>query len=200
MAQKIEKNISWFLILSLVMLSLGWFFLEPANSAVTVSATVASMITCTTPLTSTVFGTMSNTAVATSTPNATTTVSSNGTVYVKIKDNGDGTTNPGLYKSTATTDLIGSADASYTDTATLAAGTEGYGIQATTTGANLVIATRYLKTGTDVGGFERTDQTMASSSAAVSSEVVTVIHKAAVSAANVAGDYSDTITYTCSSS
>lgn len=199
MAKKIEKNISWFLILSLVMLSLGWFFLEPVNSAVTVSATVESMISCTTPSTATGFGSLNNLAVATSTPNATTTVSSNGTVYVKIKDNGDGTTNPGLYKSTATTDLIGSADASYADTATLSAGTEGYGIQATTTGT-IVIATRYLKTGTDVGGFERTDQTMASSSAAVSSNIITVIHKAAVSTTNVAGDYADTITYTCSSS
>ena len=199
MARKIEKNISWFLVLSLAMLSISWFFLEPANSAdVTVSATVASIISCSTPAGSTAFGSMNQGSVYTSDTDATTTVSSNGSVYVKIKDAGD-TSNPGLYKSAGTTDLIGSADAASGDTATLSAGTEGYGIQASTTDS-IEIATRYLQTGDNVGGFEITDQTLASSSAAVTAEVITVIHKAAVSSSNLAGDYADTITYTCSAS
>lgn len=198
MTQKIEKNISWFLVLSLVVLSMSWFFLEPADSAVTVSATVESMISCSTPSSATAFGSMNQGSVYTSSPDATTTVTSNGTVYVKIKDAGD-PSNPGLYKSVATTDLIGSADASYGDTATLVAGTEGYGIQATTAGT-ITIATRYAQTGDAVGGFEIADQTLASSSAAISGEIITVVHKAAVSASNIAGDYADTITYTCTSS
>ena len=48
---------------------------------------------------------------------------------------------PGLYKYDATTDLIPSADA------TLEAGTEGYGIQATTTSGDITIAPKYLLTG-----------------------------------------------------
>jgi len=161
-------------------------------------------VSCTTPLTETIFPTLDNNDVYTSSPDATTTASTtNATgLTMKIYDVGgpDATGTPSLYKSTAPTDNIGSADASYADTATLVAGTEGYGIQATTTGPNLNIDPRFLWTGNNVGGLEASSTyavTLASSSAAVADEVVTIIHKAAASATNVAGDYSDTITITC---
>jgi hypothetical protein len=199
MIKRIEKIATFLLILSLVGIFIGWNLSEVAESY-TVTATVATMISCTTPATSTSFGTIDNTAVYTSTPNVTTTVYSNTSVYVKVSDTGDGT-NPGLYKSTSPTAIIGSADDSFADEATLQAGVSGYGIQATTTGPNLVIAPRFNKTGNDVGGLEVSPSVLlASSSQPVIGEVITVIHKAATSATKPAGDYSDTITYTCSSS
>jgi spore coat protein U-like protein len=66
-----------------------------------------------------------------------------------------------------------------------------------------VIASRFNKTGNNVGGLEAGSGnavTLASSSQPVSGEVITVIHKAATSATKPAGDYSDTITYTCTAS
>jgi hypothetical protein len=200
MIKRIEKIATFLLVLSLVGIFVGWNLSDMAESY-TVSATVATMISCTTPATSTSFGTIDNTQVYTSTPNVTTTINSNTSVYVKVYDAGDGT-NPGLYKSTSPTAIIGSANDSFADEATLSAGTSGYGIQATTTGPNLVIAPRFNKTGDNVGGLEAGSTNavvVASSSQPVSGEVITVIHKAATSASKPAGDYSDTITYTCSS-
>jgi hypothetical protein len=198
MIKRIEKIATFLLVLSLVGIFIGWNLSEMAESY-TVTATVAAMISCTTPATSTSFGTIDNTFVATSTPNVTTTVNSNTSVFVKVNDTGDGT-NPGLYKSTSPTAIIGSANDSFADEATLSAGTSGYGIQATTTGPNLVIAPRFNKTGNNVGGLEVSPSVLlASSSQPVSGEVITVIHKAATSSSKPAGDYSDTITYTCTS-
>jgi hypothetical protein len=178
---------------------IGWNLSEMAESY-TVTATVTTMVSCDTPATSTSFGTIDNTAVYTSSPNVTTTVNSNTSVFVKVSDTGDGT-NPGLYKSTSPTAIIGSANDSFADEATLQAGVSGYGIQATTTGPNLVIAPRFNKTGNNVGGLEVSPSVLlASSSQPVSGEVITVIHKAATSATKPAGDYSDTITYTCTTS
>jgi hypothetical protein len=159
-------------------------------------------VSCTTPATSTAFGTIDNENVYTSSPDVTTTVTTNNSTgfTMKIYDAGDGT-NPGLYKSTSPTAIIGSANDSYADEATLQAGVSGFGIQATTTGPNLVIAPRFNKTGNNVGGLEVSPAVLlASSSQPVSGEVITVIHKAATSATKPAGDYSDTITYTCTTS
>jgi hypothetical protein len=201
MINKIKKVATLLLVLSLVGIFIGWNLPEMAESY-TVSATVATMVSCDTPAGSTSFGTMDNTQVYTSLPDVTTTVNSNTSVYVKVYDQGNGS-NPGLYKSSAPTGIIGSANDNYDDEATLQAGVSGYGIQATTTGANLVIASRFNKTGNNVGGLEAGSGnavTLASSSQPVSGEVITVIHKAATSATKPAGDYSDTITYTCTAS
>jgi hypothetical protein len=200
MIKRIEKIATFLLVLSLVGIFIGWSLSDMAESY-TVSATVATMVSCDTPAASTSFGTMNNTQVYTSSPNVTTTVNANTSVYVKVYDAGDGT-NPGLYKSTSPTSTIGSANDSFADEATLQAGVSGFGIQATVTGPNLVIASRFNKTGNDVGGLEVGSSNavlLASSSQPVSGEVITVIHKAATSASKPAGDYSDTITYTCTS-
>jgi len=125
---------------------------------------------------------------------------------MKVYDAGDATS-PGLYKSTPPTDSIGSADAAYADTATLAAGTEGYGLRITTTTAGtgnaLEISYRYghdifFANTNSVGGFEITDVAIASTTAGVTDlKEVSARYKTAVSTTNVAGDYADTVTYTC---
>ena len=117
------------------------------------------------------------------------------TLYVK--DAGGGGF-PGLYKNP---DLIESPNAAYNATATLADGTEGYGIQAATNtagfGAALGIPVRYLQTGNIVGGLLITNTTIASTTADMSNREVIVTHKAAVGATTPSGSYSDTITYEC---
>lgn len=203
-----EKIIGLLIVLGLVGFLMSLTFPSEPVSGHGVTATVATMISCTTPLSTTTFGTIDNTAIYTSTPDASTTLSSNAAMQITVYDVGNSTTNtqPGLYKSTATTDVIGSADGSYANTATLATGTEGYGAQATSTGGtNLRIDPRFnypSTTSNTVGGLEASSTNavmLASSSAAVSpSEVLRVTHKSAVSATNIAGSYQDTITYTCS--
>lgn len=165
------------------------------------TATGEATINCTTPLTSTSFGSIKDDAVYASSPDATTTVTTDSSTgfTMKVYDAGDAAS-PGLYKSTSPTDLIGSANAAYADTATLSAGTEGYGIQATTTSANIIIDPRFLKTGDDVGGLEigsGNAVTVASSTGAVTSQIVTHIFKAAVASTNKAGDYQDAVTIDC---
>jgi len=114
------------------------------------------------------------------------------TLYVK--DAGDGS-NPGLYKSTSPTYLIASSDA------TLSAGNDGYGIQATSTaagsGGTLSFNSKYNKTGNDVGGLTLINTVLASSTVDVTGREAVVTHKAAISETTLTGDYSDTITYEC---
>jgi hypothetical protein len=165
-------------------------------------ASIAVTIECTTSLTETIFPTLDNNAVYTSSPNATTTVTTNNSTgfTMKIYDAGDGT-NPGLYKSTSPTSTIGSANDSFVDEATLQAGVSGFGIQATTTSSQITISPRFNKTGNDVGGLEAGSANavvVASSSVAVSNQVITFIHKAAVSPTKPPGNYSDTIFIVCS--
>jgi hypothetical protein len=164
--------------------------------------TASVTISCDTPLTTTTFSTLDNNAVYTSSPNATTTVTTNNSTgfTMKVYDAGDGT-NPGLYKSTSPTAIIGSANDSFADEATLSAGTSGYGIQATTTSSQITISSRFNKTGNDVGGLEvgsANAVVVASSSVPVSNQVITFIHKAAVSPTKPPGNYSDTIYIVCS--
>lgn len=170
------------------------------SSAVTVSADVVATISCSTDQSSTAFGTLTSSAVSTSTPNASSTMScanSAAGCTLNVKDAGGGG-NPGLWNSSASY-LVASASS------TLSAGTEGYGINATTTatggGATLTIPVHYrlnsdASTST-VGGFTITNQTLASTAATSSSREVVVRHKAAISASTAAGSYADTITYEC---
>ena len=172
-----------------------------ATTAVAVTATVGQTITCTTPSTSTAFGTLSSASISTGATNATTTVSCGNvaggcTLYVKDS-------NGALATSTFT---IPSPNAAFSASTTLVAGTEGYGISATTTsatgtGAVLTIAGRYLvagdATGNVVGGATTTNQTIANTTATTSGRFITVTHKAAISDATEAGIYADTVTYEC---
>lgn len=166
------------------------------SSAVTVNASVAATISCATNITNTSFGTITDSAVVTSTPNASTTIScpnSSAGCTLYVKDQGNGST-PGLYNSGASYVLVSTSTL-------LSAGTEGYGIQATTTsagsGATLSISTTYNKTGNNVGGLFTSNTTLASTNATSSNREVVVTHKAAISNVTPAGNYTDTITYEC---
>jgi hypothetical protein len=174
-----------------------------AQTQVTVSATVGTSVTCNLSTTTTNFGTIDTSAVFTSSPNVTTTVSCNPAAgcRVEIKDQGN-TTTPGLYNSAAN-HLIPSPAAGFPATATLVAGTEGYGIQAATTsagsGATLSLNSRYVQTGNTVGGLTTTTIQLASSTSPTANREVVVTHKSAVSGLTPAGNYQDTITYQCTS-
>lgn len=162
-----------------------------------VTATVGSTVSCTTDGSTAALGTLVIGSVSTASPAITVTNSCNSgggcTIYVNDAGN---TSNPGLYSATATgTPLIASA------TATLEAGTEGYGIQATTTGAGagtaLTLSATYNKSGNAVGGLTIAATEIASAAAPFSAKVITVNTLAAISGLTKAGEYSDTITYSC---
>ena len=168
-------------------------------SAVTITGTTtlqaASTVSCSTSIASASFGALTTSAVATASPNASTTASCTyaGGCTLSVQDAGNGAS-PGLATTTPAY-LIPSA------TATLSAGTEGYGIQAVTTavgsGAVLVVSSVYDKTGNDVGGLTIANTTLASSTSAFSNREILVTHKAAIGILTNAGSYTDTITYSC---
>jgi len=204
--KKLISLISFLIIISLFsqpLIEVFYFENIFAQSSVSVSATVPTSVSCTLATTTTYFGNIDPSAVYTSSPNVTTTVSCNpgSGCNVTIKDQGDGT-NGGLYKSTAPTYLIPSPAAGFPATSTLTAGTDGYGIQAATTsagsGGTLSLNSIYTYSGNTVGKLTTTTQTLASSSQPVVNREIVVIHKVAVSGLAPAGNYSDTITYSCS--
>ncbi len=167
-------------------------------AAVTVSATINESVTCSNTQSAVAFGTLTAGAISTASPSATSSLSCNssGGCTLNVQDAGD-TASPGLYKAAGTTtaQLIASADA------TLAAGTEGYGIQAATssagTGSTLTLNTKYRVLNNQVGGLTIANTALASSSGPVASREVGVTHKAAISALTRAGSYTDTISYSC---
>lgn len=172
------------------------------TTAVTVSASITAVISCSTNATSTNFGTWTDTSIKTASLNASSTMScinSAAGCILYVKDAGGGG-NPGLWNASSSA-IIGSANAAYAATSTLVAGTVGYGIQATSTaagsGATLTIAAKYLQTGDAVGGLTISNGTLASNSATSSAREVVVTHKAAVASVTPAGSYTDTITYEC---
>jgi hypothetical protein len=165
--------------------------LETYNVIPEITTAAAPAITCSLSATSTSFSALTPSAVSNSSPDITITISSGSGFQINVKDAGNGT-NPGLYKSTSPTYLIQSQDA------TLSAGTDGYGIQATTTNTSISINPKYNKSGNDVGGLSLTDVVLATSSIGVSSSTINVKHKASVSVSAPTGDYQDTIIYTCS--
>jgi len=112
-----------------------------------------------------------------------------------VKDAGN-TASSGL-ATTSPASLIPSPNAAADASTTLVAGTEGYGIQATTTSAGLTIDSRYDQTGDIVGGLSLTDIIIASSTADITDAEVIVTHMAAISEATPPGIYEDTITYSC---
>ncbi len=190
----------WFGTAATEMAIVPDYAMAATSSAVTVSATVGAVISCSTNTASTDFGTLTDSSVASSAPNASTTMSCSNSASgctLSVKDAGSGA-NPGLWSSP---NLIESPNVAYSATTTLAAGTEGYGIQATTTatgsGGTLGIASRYLQTGNIVGGLATTTLTLVSSTSASTGREVVVTHKAAIATATPSGSYSDTITYSC---
>lgn len=189
------KKVSFAVILGLAaILMAGWFLsadLVEGDGTVTVTATVGE-VSCSVDATSTAFGALDLGAVNSSSPDILATmacaaVPSGCTLYVS--DAGD-TSNPGLWNSSATY-LVTSTDA------TLAAGTDGYGIQATTSDGGWTVNPTYVVTGNDVGGLTLSNTTYASSSSGLSTSTATTTHKAAISSGTAAGSYTDTITYSC---
>jgi hypothetical protein len=171
-----------------------------ADNDVTVNAVVDPRITCSFTGLTTTFASLTG-PVTTSNTNTTITVSTNAAngFNISVRDEGDGT-NPGLYKSTVPTYLIGSADNSFSNTATLTNDVDGFGIQGSVSGgsgATVTIDARFNQSGNTVGGLERTAINLASSNGAVASRVITIVHKAAVSGLAPAGVYTDTLTYVC---
>ena len=168
-----------------------------ATSSVTVSASITAVISCSTNTGSTDFGTWTDTSIKTATPNASTTMScvnSGAGCTLYVKDLGDSSNNPGLWNSTSSK-LIASAST------TLADGTEGYGLQATSTaignGDTLDFSATYNKTGDVVGGLLTNNATLASTNATSSNREAVVTHKAAIANSTPSGSYADTITYEC---
>lgn len=156
------------------------------------SAASGATISCNLSATSTSFGNLSPSSVITSNPNITLTSSctSNNGCTIYINDRGD-FYYPGLYKASVPTYLISSSDA------TLTAGTEGYGIQATTTSSVLILNPKYNKSGNQVGGLTTEQIVFASSSTSYNNQSIVIIHKASISNLTPAGNYQDLIIYSC---
>lgn len=134
------------------------------------------------------FGVLSINSVETSTPDNVITINTNvdNGYILRVASTGNGS-NPGLYNS-AGSYLIQS------NTALLVSGTEGYGIQASSTTATIPAV--YNKIGNDIGGLSLTAQLLASNSASVTGESIVVKAKAAISSSSRGGNYSDTLLYT----
>ena len=163
-----------------------------SSSTITVNVVVGT-VSCDASPGSTSFGELSSSATSTASPNASTSMACTfaGGCTLYIEDAGNGT-NSGL-ATTSPAYLIPS------NTATLSANTEGYGIQATTTSAGLTLNSIYDKSGNDVGGFSTTTTEFASSSTSIAYGEVLITHIAAISETTPPGIYEDTITYSCAS-
>jgi len=177
-----------------VVVLFSWFLsaeLTKGGGTVTVTATVGE-VACSVSATSTAFGALNFGSVNSSSPDILATmacaaVPSGCTLYVN--DAGSGA-NPGLWNSSAT-HLVTSTDA------TLSPGSEGYGIQATTSAGGWTINSKYNKSGNDIGGLTLSTTVYASSTSGLSTSTATTTHKTTISTSTAAGSYTDTITYSC---
>jgi hypothetical protein len=159
-----------------------------ANDQVTLSANVDASMTFSVSASTSAFGTLSTGSVTTASPGITLTVGTNtATGYsVYVRDQGNGT-NAGLYNTVSNYNMT-------SGTALLSAGTEGYGIQASSAGAT--IASPYNVTGNNVGALSRTATSLATyGTFTAANHTITVNHLAAISASTRAGSYADTLTY-----
>ncbi|TSC91460.1 MAG: Uncharacterized protein CEN92_272 [Candidatus Berkelbacteria bacterium Licking1014_96] len=169
------------------------------DDQVSLTASVDPSITFSLSANSSAFGTLAPGVIDTADTNITLTVGTNaGTGYtITVRDSG-GNGNPGLWNSVASA-IIGSADASYNNTADLTAVSLGYGLQATctagcTTGTD--IDARWRQGADTVGGLEITATTMVNYTTTLSANhTVQVVHKAKASTFTPAGSYADTLTY-----
>jgi hypothetical protein len=195
-----SKKVSIFLSIAITvfLVSSGWYSLTSSvhGATVSVTAAVAESVSCGNSASATAFGTLTSGAISTAATPATTTLSCNSAAgcTLSVADQGDGVS-AGLYNATSTGNVILSTSA------TLSAGTEGYGIQAATSTAGssavLTLSSIYKQTGNAVGGLSRTAVQLASTTSPTASREVVVNHKAAISAVTKAGNYTDTITYSC---
>ncbi len=135
------------------------------------------------------FGSLSTTSVNTASSTTSIAVTTNAQNGYTLKVNGAGSgSNPGMYSS-GTSHLIQSS------TTTLVAGTEGYGVQGTSSTADVDAV--YDKTGNDVGILPLAEANFCTNTGPVTSESTVVTYKAAIGNLTVAAsDYTDTVTYT----
>ncbi len=171
-----------------------------SNSTVAVTARVTPEITFALSSNATNFGVLQIGSVNTSSPATTLTLSTNARsgASVTVYDQGNGT-NPGLYNSLAT-HTIPSA------TATLAAGTEGYGVNSAVTSTagsggvvgTLTVASPYNGTGDSVGGLNLAPTLLASTTSPIYLVTLQVNYLSAISVVTPAGIYTDNVTYLAS--
>jgi len=209
MVQKFLGGSSVFVLLAAVsafVILNGWTALSPsAGAVVNVTATVASSVTCATDVSSTAFGTLTAGSVTTAASNASSTLSCNVGIGCTLSVLDAGNASNGGLATTTPAYLIPSPNAAFDPFAVLVAGTEGYGINATTTtggsGGTLAIYSRYENTNDNekAGKLQVTAFGLASSTASVSNRQLIVKHKAAISGTTQAAAYEDVITYSCTS-
>lgn len=175
-----------------------------ATGIVTVTASVTQTVTCSSNIATAALGTLSSLSISSTTGsnNASTSLSCNAGLgcTLTVQDAGN-SVNPGL-ATTSPAYLIGSSNATFAASTTLVAGTEGYGIQASSTsegsGGAITLSKRYASTTyASIGGLSLSATTLASSTSQISNRSVLVSHWAAISGTTQAGVYSDTITYSC---
>ena len=165
------------------------------------TASAPASVTCNVSTTTIAFGALNSGSITTASPSVSSSVTCSGDLgcSITLNDAGNGS-NPGLSTSSPAY-LIPSPNASYSATTTLAAGTEGYGAQATTTaagsGALLGLSGLYNFSGNIVGGLTTTTQTLASSSASSSAREVILTLKTAISSTTQTASYADTLTLSC---
>jgi len=200
--KELNRTVALTLLATVALVGVFWtvdLAHSATTSSVTVSATVTNTVSCSSDQSSTSFGTLSSLVVSTSTPNVVSNLSCNsgGGCTLNVQDAGN-TSSPGLYAAAATSSPI-----ILSSTATLSAGTEGYGIQATNTpsgsGAVLTVNATYLHATSTlaVGGLTIANAVLASSILPISNRQVAVAHAVAISGLTKAGAYADTITYSC---
>ena len=179
-----------------------------SQTVVNITANVNTTVTCNSVSTSTLsFGTLGAGSIAFTTPaDVSTTISCSDGAGCTLDLNDQGNTStPGLWNATSSYLIQSPALNVTSSTSTITAGTEGYGIVATTTaagaGGTLTLINRYNYSTSSaiIGALTTTTLPMASSTSAITvgREVLTY-PEAAISANTLGGSYNDTLTYSCS--
>ncbi len=163
-----------------------------SNVSVAVSGRVTPSINFSLSSNTTSFGIMQLAVVNTSTPTTTLTISTNAQsgAIVYVYDHGTGSA-AGLYNSVANHNIASA-------TATLAGGTEGYGINAAATAGtvgSMTVSSPYNGTGDAVGGLSLTSTTLATGTSPMAGVTIAVTYLAAINATTPAGVYNDNVTY-----
>jgi len=158
------------------------------DEQVAVTGSIDPSLTFTLSANSTTFGTLTTGAVATATPSITLTVGTNANsgYTISVKDQGTGAV-AGLYNAGTSTNIA-------SGTANLSAGTEGYGIQASS--ATATISSPYNVSSNNVGALSVNSTPLATySTVTASNHTISVAHLAAISLTTKPGAYTDTLTY-----
>ncbi len=160
------------------------------NEQVAMDGSIDPSLTFTISANSTAFGNLTTGSVTTAATGVQLTIGTNANsgYAITVQDQGNGT-NGGLYNA-------GTASTILSTHATLAAGTEGYGIQAAVGLGTPTIDADYLYVGNEVGQLTVAAQNLATSATATSTNHrIDVTHKAAIHPTTEPGNYVDTITY-----